>query len=245
MLTTPLQQVELFHLLFVRHLGEKIDKRHFVLKGGPNLRFYFKSIRYSENIDLDVHIVSKETLRTQVTKLLSSVQFQKTLAAHKQSETTQRWKLKIFGPASSLPTPTKIEFSRRELGHVVFEPVNSDIITKYNLYPVLCSHYDRASCLSQKISALAHRAQTQARDVFDLDLLLRNDSNDNLEVLPKGVIAKAIECLLSVSHSDYTSQVVAFLSTEYQDYFATETAWNSMQERVLAWLESLKMRAPL
>ena len=74
-LKTPQQQIELFHLIFLRYLGERIDKLHFALKGGCNLRFYLKSIRYSEDIDLDVKIIAKDTLKSQVNKLLSSSPF--------------------------------------------------------------------------------------------------------------------------------------------------------------------------
>jgi hypothetical protein len=43
------QHVEFFHLVFLRALvarGE--DKGLFALKGGSNLRFFFRSVRYSE-----------------------------------------------------------------------------------------------------------------------------------------------------------------------------------------------------
>ena len=37
--------IERFHLLFLAQLGQKLDKRFYALKGGCNLRFFFKSIR--------------------------------------------------------------------------------------------------------------------------------------------------------------------------------------------------------
>jgi predicted nucleotidyltransferase component of viral defense system len=47
--------VELFHLVFVRALfSELSDKRLVAIKGGINLRFYFQSVRFSEDLDLDV-----------------------------------------------------------------------------------------------------------------------------------------------------------------------------------------------
>jgi len=55
------QRVELFHLVFLRALVAKgEDKALFCLKGGCNLRFYFESIRYSEDIDL-VHSTSSSS----------------------------------------------------------------------------------------------------------------------------------------------------------------------------------------
>jgi hypothetical protein len=50
---TPLQKREVFHLLFLRELVRSVPLSAFVLKGGTNLRFFFGSIRYSEDMDLD------------------------------------------------------------------------------------------------------------------------------------------------------------------------------------------------
>ena len=46
------QAVELFHLLFLRQLASGADRARIALKGGCNLRFYFGSVRYSEDLDL-------------------------------------------------------------------------------------------------------------------------------------------------------------------------------------------------
>jgi hypothetical protein len=43
----PIAWVEQFHLLFLDQLGRKLDKRNYALKGGCNLRFYLRSIRYA------------------------------------------------------------------------------------------------------------------------------------------------------------------------------------------------------
>jgi hypothetical protein len=42
------QAIEIFHLLFLRAFGARVDKALFALKGGCNLRFFLKSIRYSK-----------------------------------------------------------------------------------------------------------------------------------------------------------------------------------------------------
>jgi hypothetical protein len=65
--------VEFFHLVFLRALvGKGQDKALVALKGGCNLRFYFGSVRYSEDIDFDVAVISKETLKNKVERLLQS-----------------------------------------------------------------------------------------------------------------------------------------------------------------------------
>src|SRR3954471_22178362 len=100
---TERQAIEVFHLLFMRAFGARVDKALFALKGGCNLRFFFKSIRYSEDIDLDIQKVSVSTLRNNVDRILTAPAFRQTLRAQqievvrasspKQTETTQRWKI--------------------------------------------------------------------------------------------------------------------------------------------------------
>ena len=46
-----LQAVESFHLQFARLLCAGPDKDCFAIKGGCNLRFFFESVRYSEEIE--------------------------------------------------------------------------------------------------------------------------------------------------------------------------------------------------
>ena len=57
---SALQIRELFHLEFLRCLSRKIRAEFYALKGGVNLRFFFKSFRYSEDMDIDVHTISVE-----------------------------------------------------------------------------------------------------------------------------------------------------------------------------------------
>lgn len=70
---SPRQAIELFHLVFLRALVAKNEDRALVsLKGGCNLRFYFGSVRYSEDIDFDAVVISKDTLKNKVDRLLRS-----------------------------------------------------------------------------------------------------------------------------------------------------------------------------
>lgn len=251
-LKTPQQQIELFHLLFLKQLGERIDKQHFALKGGCNLRFYFKSIRYSEDIDLDVKVVAKDTLKNQVSKILTTPPFLQVLQTRKititdvnpakQTETTRQWKVRIQGPASRLSIPTKIEFSRRGMERGTrFEPIDAELISNYQLYPVLSNHYELSSAFQQKVEALIHRTETQARDIFDLIHLL-NLGAKTTEVSSelKTQMTRAIENTLSISYEHYRSQVVAYLKEEYQEHYGTESKWNEMQEHLINVFESIQ-----
>ena len=99
------QAVEVFHLHFVRLLMAGRDKGGLIVKGGCNLRFFFGSIRYSEDLDLDVRHVSEEALGTRVRSVLDSTVLEESLqiagiavvrtSAPKQASTTQRWKIAI------------------------------------------------------------------------------------------------------------------------------------------------------
>ena len=51
-LYSPREAVELFHLVLIDLLGRKVDKKLYALKGGCNLRFFFKSFRPSEGYPL-------------------------------------------------------------------------------------------------------------------------------------------------------------------------------------------------
>ena len=78
-----IQVVEHFHLLFLAQLGARLDKKLYALKGGCNLRFFWKSIRYSEDIDFDAHTIAKHTLQKNVRQILRRRGFNGFYAASK------------------------------------------------------------------------------------------------------------------------------------------------------------------
>lgn len=236
------ENIEIFHLLFLDQLGRKIDKQLYALKGGCNLRFYFQSIRYSEDLDLDVKKIRKDTLYKNVQSILENKSFEhilqtrgislKNISAPKQTDLTQRWKIALnVAVASERVEHTKIEFSRRTMQKgIVFSAIDGVLSGYYQLPPILLSHYDRNTAIIQKITALAERSITQARDIFDLYwLLLANP------VLPKNLFlatnqhqTKALTNLQSISFSDFRSQVVAFLAPEYQKQYADAAIWQQI-----------------
>jgi predicted nucleotidyltransferase component of viral defense system len=243
--------VEFFHLVFLRALvGKGQDKGLFALKGGCNLRFYFGSVRYSEDIDLDVTVVAKATLRNKVDRLLASPLVAaplKTqgleltdLSAPKQTETTQRWKVGLKVVGRELALRTKIEFSRRGVvDGTQFEVVPADILRPYALTPFLATHYRAPSAVVQKIEALAGRTEPQARDVFDLNLLLaRVDSVDAVAMASEPRLAAAIEHALEITYDQYAAQVVAYLDPVQRELYESRDAWNTMQDAVVTALES-------
>ncbi len=246
------EAIEVFHLLFLRAFGARTDRALYALKGGCNLRFFHKSIRYSEDMDLDIRTMSVATLRNNVDRVLEAAPFLQTLRAQqieisqvsrpKQTETTQRWKLALRSAAAGPDIPTKIEFSRRALDEgVAHEAVDPEVIRRYRLYPILVQHYTARAALAQKIAALALRSQTQARDIFDLKLLL--DAGAGSSALPKGIasnLPRAIENAISIGYDEFAGQVLAYLEPEYQDHYRPRHAWEDLQAQVVNALEGFQ-----
>ncbi len=244
------QQIELFHLLFLDELSRKIDQRLYALKGGCNLRFFFNSIRYSEDMDIDVKIIAKETLQKNVNNLLHSKPFELALNTRairishvslpKQTETTQRWKIQLNVTGSRAPINTKVEFSRRGISEAVkFETVNSSIIQAYKLSPLFVSHYVLQAAFDQKINALISRKETQSRDVFDLYILLQQGAD--IKRMNKRLLGKLSEAQSNASNltfADYKGQVLAYLPDEYQSQYDSKTTWDHI---VLSVLEAMEI----
>ena len=183
-IVSGLQIRELFHLEFLRWFSRRIKPEFYALKGGTNLRFFFQSFRYSEDMDVDVQKVPIETLQTVVLGTLSARLFVENLRGFgiqrivvpnmlkaKQTQTTQRYKIHLITVAGE-DLFTKVEFSRRGFkGDILVQAVRDPILRVYKLAPLLVPHYDITAAVTQKIDALATRAVIQARDIFDLYVL--------------------------------------------------------------------------
>lgn len=243
------QAIEVFHLVFVAHLGRRVSKDLFVIKGGCNLRFYFKSIRYSEDIDFDIRTMAKATLEGNVDTILASPALAMELRAKyitidlvtspKQTETTQRWKVHIRVNGGGA-IPTKIEFSRRgpDAGYAM-AAADTELVREYALRPVLAQHYTAEAALWQKIMALSKRNETQARDIFDLKLLL--DAGAGNEALPapiKAEVAPAIGKAMTIGFDEFSGQVRAYLLPDYFDHYDRDV-WEELQAEVVEKLEGI------
>jgi predicted nucleotidyltransferase component of viral defense system len=247
--TPPTGLVEQFHLLFLAQLARRVKPALFVLKGGCNLRFFHKSVRYSEDMDLDLGEIGTGAFRDEVRELLASRPFAQVLEARgvaiervsepKQTDTTQRWKLGLRVQGAAVPLPTKIECSRRGLEDgVVLGSVDPIVARAYRLPPFMVNHYDGAAALRQKIGALAGRRETQARDVFDLHHLLAGGAT--LRASPErdgDVVERARANALTVDFGTFKSQVLAYLEPEAQAQYDSPSAWDTI---VLEVVEALR-----
>jgi predicted nucleotidyltransferase component of viral defense system len=253
---TDTQIREVFHFYFLDRLLKLSDPRLYILKGGVNLRFFFRSPRYSEDMDIDVLAGSVRTLKKNGYKILNDGAFQRSLrsfdiadvevndpAKAKQTEATQRFRCALITPAGHR-LPTKVEFSRRNEcgdGESVFALVDTEIARSYRRLSFRCPHYAGAAAIVQKVRALAGRPVTQARDVFDLAILFRGGhslSSAGAQQLADGEFAKAIECLMGLTWQEYDGQVVEFLEPESREEYGSEDTWNALQNLVLRHLEA-------
>ena len=248
----PVQHIECFHLVLLRILESRVDRARWVVKGGVNLRAWFGSLRYSEDLDLDVTRGEATSLREKMDKLLGSAVLRDMLAVQgleltrtskpKQTETTQRWKFEIRAEGLSLSLPTRVEFSRRgSAEEYVLEAVRPEIVRPYSLSPPTANHYTARSAVRQKIAALAGRAETQARDVWDLEHLLRTTGADPrpLTAQERETLAIALDRAMGISFDEFKSQVVPYLAPDHQQLYGTPQPWERILELVVERLSSL------
>lgn len=251
----PLQILEVFHLEFLRGFGRKVEAGHYTLKGGVNLRLFFKSIRYSEDIDIDIQGTRVDKIKKAVMEILGGRGFTGVLKSFgidkvippdlekaKQTETTQRFKIHLLTAAGE-DLFTKIEFSRRGLkGSPVVGPVSSEILRTYKMAPLLVPHYDAASAVEQKIQALAQRTVLQARDVFDLFVLssqYEGPKRSKIEI-SQTVLNTAHDNIFRVDFPRFRNTVVAYLGTDDQKAYSSPAVWDEIKLKTASFLEEFK-----
>ncbi len=94
----------------------------------------------------------------------------------------------------------------------------------------MVQHYQAPAALEQKVRALAGRSETQARDVFDLALLLRTTTLA-AGAVETDVLEHAVERGLALPREAYLDQVLPFLDPEVAELYP-EAAWASMRDFV-------------
>jgi len=246
------QAVERFHLQFSRLFLSGRDRSKFAIKGGCNLRFFFGSIRYSEDLDLDVTVgMQPYILKDRMTKVLASAPLTTVLQSGgirvvsvttpKQTDTTQRWKLMLEAVGHPMPLNTKIEFSRRAFDKTsLVEPIASGIAREHGLIVFVAPHYPVRAAIEQKVRALVGRVATQARDVFDLAVLfsMSESSTGSLDAV-RNLVPAAIDLVATMRYRDYVAQVVGYLVRDQVAAYATQKAWDAIQLDVIRGLEEV------
>ena len=250
---TSLQIREIFHLEFLRWFSRKLASDRYCLKGGVNLRLFFKSIRYSEDMDIDLIGARVDKVKKTVMDILSVRGFSDSLKSFgiekvvppdihkaKQTETTQRFKIHLL-TSSGEDLFTKIEFSRRGMQEAaVVESVSASILRAYKMGPLLIPHYNAASAIAQKIQALAQRSAVQARDIFDLFVLSSQYDETRRTSLGRNAPAlkTARDNIFLVDFPQFRDTVVAYLGADDQRAYASPAVWDDIQLKTAHFLEA-------
>ncbi|MDI6757352.1 MAG: nucleotidyl transferase AbiEii/AbiGii toxin family protein [Endomicrobiia bacterium] len=239
-----LQIREIFHISFLRQFAKKFKPSLYALKGGVNMRLYFKSPRYSEDMDLDVNTVSVVALRDGVMKIITSATFADELRTFgitdvrppdiskaKQTETTQRFKIHLL-TAGGEDLFTKVEFSRRGGGKSVTESIPAEVLRPYKFSPFIISHYDARIAVEQKIGALAGRSVAQARDIFDIHTLSTQYSPDDDIAISSKIRKVAAENALAVGFNQFRDTVLSYLPEDNRMMYDNRDAWDDIKLKV-------------
>ena len=257
----PIQIREAFHLFVLRDVAPVFGQA-LRLKGGVNLRLFYGSERYSEDMDLDANARLRRRLTRLLPEKIDSPSFRRELLAlgirnvavyrppAKDTETALRYKVALV--AGAVPYPTKIEISYRGeasadwsvLGRPLGE-VTGPYLAAHVAFPEL-SHYGRPGAVWQKVFALANRAAAQARDVFDLGVLLEprlDDRYGRVDVsflrahLTDDILREAAQRAVAVTPQEFRDQVAAFLAPEAQ--LRQTDAWETTQLTVATFIEDV------
>jgi predicted nucleotidyltransferase component of viral defense system len=245
------QVIECFHLAFLNVLPSRVRRENYVVKGGANLRYFYRSHRYSEDIDFDAVLGEGWKLTEQIEATLAAAALTAQLRRYsikieninnsKQTDTTRKWKLLLGAPGRTEAISTKVEFSKRN-GDERFktQTIDEHVVKPYGLIRPALQRYDASAATEQKIIALALRNETQARDVFDLDWLFSN-YGDAIEVdnVSAEIIEKALNSCAALTYDTYRGQVIPFLEQEIVEIYGSEDAWNQMQTNVFEKLSPL------
>lgn len=237
---------ELFHLHTLRQLAARLALRPYAVKGGICLRFFHRSPRLSEDMDIDVSPrLPVRTLRHTVDQLLGGpaiiaglrprgivgLQF----STPKQTETTQRWKI-LLTLAGGATLSTRLEFSRRatEIDAERSTPT-PEILEMAFLPPFVAAHYGPTEMAAQKIRALGSPSRVAARDLFDLHHLYSQSPGTSFQKigdLTSEEFEKALEKVKCFSLRDFREQVLPFLPEDLENLYGDPAGFQMMKERV-------------
>jgi hypothetical protein len=251
----PIQVAESFHLAFLQALATRANLTDWALKGGGNLRFFYSSDRFSEDIDVDTFDVEPWAFQDRVDQTLTSDLLKRTLGilgSHieyvnpkERSATKSKWVIGIRHPLETDPIYTQIEVSHREYpyrGFVKVEPVIQVAITPYSpaLHRPTFGHYLPRAAIAQKIDALCGREVRQPRDLFDLDLLFRIAPDAvALGDIDEADLRAAITRIVQMGYDEYRAKVLSFIEPAALPLYEPIAVWEGMQMTVVDRLESL------
>jgi len=258
-LTVP-EVHEVVQLAFLAGLTQRLPARHYILKGGANLRLFLESPRSSQDMDFDAIDIPDWKLADKVDESLHAPVVGLILRTHgltvtrtgcqRQIGTTQRWAVEVQAPGHRLTISTTGEFSHRASAAGLHDsarssasadPIDRRIAGRYGAPPIVLPHYLPTAAIAQKIGALAQRAVSQPRDVFDLDLLLgkHRDAAPKKDDIDPERAQRAAERATELEFGAFRDAVLPFVDLPVRSFYETPSAWSAMQDRVAAYLLEL------
>jgi hypothetical protein len=262
---SPTQAREAVHVLLLRELQEVKDARAVILKGGVNLRLFHGSPRYSEDMDLDGDPEARLAIRSTVRGIFDNREFARSLTRvglrgvdpkegpNKDTETTFRYKFHVLAPGNqSYGTKVEVSFRPRNESdsHELAEP-DPERVARYlpSEEHLIVQRYGRDAALRQKIEALAGRTRIEARDIFDIHMLLAaQDSREPalLDFLAENIdsrtLSLAYERALELNYREYESLVVRFLENEAREEYRSPERWDVLRLETAALIEDVQAR---
>lgn len=244
----PISAREIVHILILEELAGVHGGRAVALKGGVNLRLFFESVRYSEDIDLDGERSSSAAIRSTIKGIFQNRAFLGRLrelgirgldpgeGPNKDSPTTFRYKFGVVLPGG-IRHPTKVEVSFRPPhpeDATKIEAVPARFCEEYGIPSMSVCRYALEAAARQKIDALVGRREVQARDVFDLYTLVGKGFGDDLlaflaRTTTRDTLESARERAFAITFSEYEGQVVEFLGTDARERYGTNGAWDEIR----------------
>lgn len=256
---------EAVHVLLLRQLGRIRDGRAVILKGGVNLRLFYGSPRYSEDMDLDGEPETRLAIRGAIRGIFEDRGFLDSLrrlglrgldpkeGPNKDTEVTFRYKFHVLAPGDqSYGTKVEVSFREREgVDSFVAATPDTGRTEKYlpNDAGFSVQRYDRPSALRQKIAALAGRTRIEARDIFDINLLLGSRGEPFQEqqlvtflarTVDQATLRLAHERTLQLEYPEYESLVVRFLEDDVREAYRSESKWDELRLRAASLIEEIQ-----
>lgn len=257
----PVTAREVVHLLILQEFAKVHEGDAVVLKGGVNLRLFFGSARYSEDMDLDGDPECADAIRNCIKGVFEDGAFIRKLQGigirgldpgegpNKDTETTFRYKFGVI-MTGDIRYPTKVEVSfrdRYEGDQSVVGVPSGRLFVDYGIEPGPVRRYRRDAAVRQKIDALAGRREAQARDVFDLSILAKGTLDEALlTFLASGLsderLDGALKRVFTITFDEYEGRVLEFLDDDARGRFGTEDAWADVQLQAATLIEAALTR---
>lgn len=257
---TDTQAREAFHFTLLRRLVEQVPNG-LRLKGGVNLRLFFDSVRYSEDMDLDADLRLQPRVLEQLRRIIGAPAFRNELlqlgiddvttpnSPAKSTNTTLRFKVALVKGGVSLPTKVEVSFRGTTPSTLAVRDTPSPaVLAPYfpdGVPPFGVVHYPHQIAVWQKVNALATRDGVQARDIFDLNWLFDEErfgapSPAVLQFLrdrhPMPKLTTARDRCMEIRDEQFREQVGAYLDPEVRAKY--EPRWDEMRLLVHGHLET-------